>query len=190
MTIRTMIIASPFMLLLAEPVFADDDPLTERFPHIYGSFAGGAAWLSEMHFVVDVPTIDERPILDSDTGWATLGAFGYDFGNGLHTELEVGYRRNDGQLRAGFDDGLNLSDSNTGVLDVMANVLYGFGKDLPLQPYVGAGAGIARLNIDLDDGEEIREDDGWAFAYQLIAGLNCSLPDTNSSAAGSASLAR
>lgn len=172
MNINTMTFVSAIALALVRPACADD-PSQEEDPHSYASLAGGAVWLSDMEFEIEVPAIAERGALNTDTGWTIVGALGYSFGGGLRTELEVGYRSNEGELSASFEDGLLLSDSSVSALDVMANVLWDFGSDMPVQPYVGLGIGAVGADVEFENGKEA---DGWAFAYQVIAGMTCPLP--------------
>jgi OOP family OmpA-OmpF porin len=137
----------------------------------------------------------------NNPGRIGLGAVGWGFGNGLRTEIEGSYRSNSvsgiSTLRT---DGLTLPLSNiTGTVRtyaVMANIVYDvpfhpFGS--PLQPYVGAGAGYARLNTNdvrgngfgtfrLADGNTfgpgpdlVSFGRAGAFAYQAIAGMSLPL---------------
>lgn len=200
MIIRTVAFAA-IAALLNVPVFADGGPVPESDPEpaptppepapvyepapdsaatggLYASLAGGAVWLSDMEFDIEVPSITPGAVVDSDTGWAVVGAFGYDFGNGPRAELEVGYRANDGLLNDNFGGGMQLADSNVSALDVMANVLYGFGSVGFLQPYLGAGIGAAQVDIEFEFGELLREADAWAFAYQFIGGVDFPLANT------------
>jgi hypothetical protein len=54
--------------------------------------------------------------LDSDIGWAGIGTIGVRLGNGLRSELEGGYRFNDGNI--------NGIGANTKTWNAMANLLY------------------------------------------------------------------
>jgi outer membrane protein OmpA-like peptidoglycan-associated protein len=94
--------------------------------------------------------------VDADLGWAAIGTVGYRFGNGLRTELEGGYRFNDGDI-AGVS-------ANTETFSGMANLLYDWDLDLIVEPYLGAGVGAVN--------SEMANDSEWAFAYQGIAGLS------------------
>ena len=93
--------------------------------------------------------------LDSDIGWAGIGTIGLRFGNGLRTELEGGYRFNDGDI--------NGISANTKTWNAMANFLYDLETGTILEPYIGVGLGAVNA--------EMANDSEWAFAYQGIAGL-------------------
>lgn len=56
----------------------------------------------------------------------------------------------------------------------MANVFYDLTlPDLMVRPYVGAGIGGAHLNLNAENGPLLIaiDDDNWAFAWQLMAGV-------------------
>lgn len=134
----------------------------------------------------------------TDPGPLGLIALGWGFGNGLRTEIEGSYRSNSvsgvSTLRAGGST-LPLTNvtGNVQTYAVMANIAYDiplhpFG--LPLQPYVGAGAGYAWLNMDdvrgngtatfrLANGNTfgpgpdlVSLGTAGAFAYQAMAGMS------------------
>jgi outer membrane protein OmpA-like peptidoglycan-associated protein len=93
--------------------------------------------------------------LDSDIGWAGIGTIGFRFGNGVRTELEGGYRFNDGDI--------NGISANTRTWNAMANLLYDLETGTFLEPYIGIGLGAVNT--------EMANDSEWAFAYQGIAGM-------------------
>jgi outer membrane protein OmpA-like peptidoglycan-associated protein len=165
---------------------------------IQGLYIGGdvganfAGTLSSSHDTTKIYT---------DTGPAALVALGWGFGNGLRAEVEGSYRSNSlsgiSTLRA---NGLTLPLGNVNggarTYAAMANIAYDipvhpFG--LPVQPYIGAGAGYAwldfdnahgngRSNIILVDGtvagpfsNNVSFGSGGAFAYQAFTGLSLPL---------------
>lgn len=83
---------------------------------------------------------------------------GYGFTNGFRTEAELVFRRNNIKT-----DGLNGEvDSLAG----MANAYYDFTSlNMPVVPYVGAGAGYAQIDPSVNDGINV-------FAYQFMGGLS------------------
>jgi outer membrane protein OmpA-like peptidoglycan-associated protein len=99
--------------------------------------------------------------LDSDIGWAGIGTIGFRFGNGVRTELEGGYRFNDGDI--------NGISANTETWSAMANLLYDLETGTILEPYIGVGLGAVNT--------EMANDSEWAFAYQGIAGMNFEVND-------------
>lgn len=102
-----------------------------------------------------------------DNGWAFGGSVGYKFDYAWRPEVEVSYRSNDvDQIKAGGSEvatGNKLSS-----LAVMGNVYY----DILVSrwiPYIGAGAGMARVKASYDN---IGSGKDWVFAYQFMAGLS------------------
>lgn len=82
--------------------------------------------------------------VEYDWGYAAVGSLGYKYDNGLRSELELGYRKNDiddiGGVGAGGD---------VGTMSAMLNVLYDFDiSETALDTYIGAGAGVARIDYD------------------------------------------
>lgn len=107
---------------------------------------------------------------DAGVGFGLVG--GYEFGNGIRTEFELSYRTNGADLQT--SPLLGLSGS-TSALAVMANGYY----DLDMgkfAPYLGFGAGFARVAADIDaGGNRLVDDSDVVFAYQLIAGVGYSI---------------
>jgi opacity protein-like surface antigen len=108
------------------------------------------------------------------------GALGYGLalgpgGGRLRLEANASWRENDID---GLDaDGLDIeADGELGVLVGLANAYYDFDLGLPLRPYLGGGVGAARVSVDTDTGGLLDVDDeGWAFAWNLAAGLGYEL---------------
>lgn len=160
--------------LLAMPSFAAQQ--------VKGFYVGGGAGLT-------IPMDDEIESktagiathkLSFDPGWLVDGQVGYGYGNGLRTELEVGYRQASG-------DSITNPNANTalgaakhyGVLNTMVNVLYDMDVNAPIMPYIGVGVGYAHvwqknLNIASSSSALVSASDksAGAFAYQAIAGFS------------------
>ena len=105
------------------------------------------------------------------TGIAGAAAVGYAFGNGLRAELEVAHRRSNAASAA-------AGQATRGSLDATSltiNGLYDIATGTSFVPYLGVGAGGARLRANnlgalvsgatADGGDTV-------FAYQGIAGLD------------------
>jgi OOP family OmpA-OmpF porin len=165
---------------------------------IQGLYIGGdiganfAGTLSSLHGAAKIYT---------DPGLVGVVALGWGFGNGLRAEVEGSYRSNSingiSTLRStGLTLPLTNVDGSARTYAVMANVAYDvplhpFG--LPVQPYVGAGAGYAWLDLNnahgngssqviLQDGTTVGPfpnivsfGTGGAFAYQAFTGLSMPL---------------
>lgn len=113
--------------------------------------------------------------VDTDTGYAVIPSIGYRFGNGLRSELEFGYRKND-------VDGVSGSTSGSGEIkarSAMLNLLYDVNMNGRVSPYIGGGIGYAKVRYDgvqpvgvpgigVNDSDRV-------FAYQGIAGLSYAL---------------
>lgn len=117
-----------------------------------------------------------------DSGIGFAGGFGHAYGNGLRTEVELAYRKNDLDKIAGRGPfaGLGSTPLNGDIssLALMINGFYDFDLGLPVTPFAGAGLGFARVSIDSDwlgvDSSDT------VFAYQLGAGVAFALnPQVN-----------
>ena len=112
---------------------------------------------------------NERVEFSFDPGFGLAAAVGYDFLNGIRTELEIGYKMNDvdkirvsGSPSAGFKGDMSA-------FTVMGNVFYDFLPNEKVSPFLGAGIGFANLDFDISD-INVSDDDN-VFAYQLMAGI-------------------
>ncbi len=125
-----------------------------------------------------------------DEGWVGLANTGYRWSNGLRTEIEGGYRRNDVDSATGSITGSTSStaDGDYSSWSAMANVIYDLNhlynaSTSSFTPYVGAGIGVARVKLDSTingPGFGIPlpiNDTDTVLAYQGIAGLNYALND-------------
>ena len=124
--------------------------------------------------------------LDNGVGFGF--ALGQYQGYNLRTEFEYSFRTNDADQLTRTDnigDSLTLTDfglnGQVTAHSGMGNIVWQF-RDLNtrwVRPYVGAGAGFAFLNANLNRlGQDVLTDgfDGNStFAYQLFAGLNTQL---------------
>jgi outer membrane protein OmpA-like peptidoglycan-associated protein len=142
MKTRFLLAVSAFALALGVTAAKADEP---------GLYLGAGAGIN---FANDLDVSNGNE-LDSDLGWAGIGTIGFRFGNGLRSELEGGYRFNDGNI--------NGVSANTKTWNAMANLLYDLETGTFLEPYIGAGVGAVNT--------EMANDAEWAFAYQGIAGL-------------------
>ncbi len=110
--------------------------------------------------------------VDTDTGYAVIPSIGYRFGNGLRSEIELGYRKND-------VDGVSGSTSGSGEIkarSAMLNLLYDVNMNGRVSPYIGGGIGYAKVRYDGVQPVGIPgigvNDSDRVFAYQGIAGLS------------------
>jgi OOP family OmpA-OmpF porin len=106
---------------------------------------------------------------DADSDWMGNAFFGYAYGNGFRTELEVNHRNND-------YNSLNGDVSSWGLF---ANGFYDINTGTAFTPYVGAGIGALRLNyndVASVQGSTVDAHD-YVLGYQLIAGVSYALND-------------
>jgi opacity protein-like surface antigen len=136
--------------------------------------------------------------LDTDAGGLGLADLGWAFGNGLRAELEGSHRSSglssiDTLRGNGIREPLGSPQGSLKTWAVMVNGAYdiplaNFGLAWPIQPYVGAGAGYAWLDLGDAGGSGLTNfrlpgnnifaspstvtfGSAGAFAYQAIAGL-------------------
>ncbi|WP_169729260.1 OmpA family protein [Solimonas soli] len=154
----------------------------------YLGLEGGANWLeSEDYRVYDysaplsnVPDGTRIARAKLDTGWLGGLAVGFAYPNGLRSEIELAYRNND--FKSLYRDRLGPLSSGGTTSDVdggnqlataMLNVWYDFFRSGSLHPYIGAGAGAGRLEINSGrwGNTPLRDRFDTRFAWQLGAGL-------------------
>lgn len=149
-------------------------PTTLRTPdtgwYLTGSLGGG--------FAVDADIQNSLENLDAfRVGPVWSGAVGYGLSPRWRVEIEAARRTNaveivdfapvNGQFRAMGD---------VRATSLMANVVYRFRPDRPIRPFIGVGAGGAKLRYRVDTrGEVYLHDDDTAPALQLIMGLDVAL---------------
>lgn len=107
------------------------------------------------------------------TGPAGTASVGYGFGNGLRGELELGHRA--GSVRSVDNAAGTGGGGRLDVTSLMANVLYDFANETSFVPYIGVGAGGARVrakDVGPDQGNAIVSGNANVLAYQAIAGLD------------------
>ncbi len=106
------------------------------------------------------------------TGWGLSGSGGYNWNNGLRTELELVYRHSEAQKVTGtgstaFDGGGIHNKA------LMFNAFYDFKTGTRFVPYIGAGVGGSL--VDADNLRSINgatlDKERLSLAYQAIAGF-------------------
>ncbi len=170
MNIKSLLAASTALALVAAAPAANAGGM-------YVSVVGGANFLAD-----DSGNIYDTSVWssDADTGLVLGGAIGTSlekWAQGLKAELEVSYRRND---LGGFwsESGGSESgsiDGNLSTFAVMANVWYDFDVGSKFVPYVGGGAGWARMHGDwqqLGSDTSSTTADISGFAWQLGLGFH------------------
>jgi OmpA-OmpF porin, OOP family len=155
----------------------------------YVGVDGGAMLVEDLDLEIGAAPIDGTA--NTDTGYDFGAVVGYDFG-GFRLEAETSYRATDlrsfasavpaipsGAGAALSTAGLKPTGGDANALSFMLNGMLDFGDDDGLQGFVGAGAGVARVDVSqtfaapswLDDSDT-------GFAWQAIAGIRAPLSDS------------
>lgn len=146
----------------------------------YVRAAAGISFASDLEqdltFSPSVLFADTPPnaqVLDFDSGFVAGGAIGFDYADGIRTELEYRYMTTsiDSVVQSGGVGGSQTltpanDDFNTQLL--MTNVFYDFRNSSRLTPFVGIGVGGAFTENENGDRDA-------ALAYQGRAGLALAL---------------
>jgi outer membrane protein OmpA-like peptidoglycan-associated protein len=129
-------------------------PTGPTYAGIYIGAEGAANWLLNNNSYV------------MDTGWAAGGKVGYDF-VGPRVEVEGMYRSNTGTAVVAFPTGYANVRGKIDQVSVMGNLLYDFFPGAMITPYIGAGAGVAFVDANIQGCNVCLT----MFAYQGILGL-------------------
>ena len=154
MRVKTFILASTALALSAGVAAAEPNGW-------YGAIDAGYHTMDDVEFTST--TTGREFDYDTADDWAGFARLGYRFTENWRVELEGGYRSNgiDGIVspNAGIPNGICNVTPAAGVCDpaagdittttLMANVIYDFGDaSWDLRPFIGLGAGVARVNVD------------------------------------------
>lgn len=103
-----------------------------------------------------------------DHGLTGLLGLGFDFGEGWRIEAETGYREADVDSVSGAS-----GSGDADALSLIGNVFYDFNLGGRIEPYIGAGLGLARVSADgiSPVGTTSIDDDDTGIALQAGAGL-------------------
>lgn len=134
----------------------------------------------------DMAFDDSAADLDFDLGrpMYTLAA-GVGIGERWRFELEASERRNDIEVLRFTETGIAIDPASSDRLDaysLLFNAIHQFEAGTALRPYLGLGIGAANARLRVHESgihgvsftrppRQIIDDETWAFAYQIIAGL-------------------
>ena len=130
----------------------------------------------DINFTYD---IDDAFTIDHNLGFDVDLVAGYDFGL-VRGELELGYKRasvDEVQIDTDLTGAPNPTepfdaDGDAKVWSIMANVLFDFGDEDGWSGFLGAGAGWANVDYDIDvAGFGSASDNDGAIAWQILAGV-------------------
>ncbi len=163
-------------LVVYEPINMADPVAAGNF---YASIFGGAAFVNDFNYESDVlaPAVVDGA-MRFDTGYSVDAAIGYDFGNGLSVEGQVGH------FSASLIDG-NLGPQFTEA-DGKASLTYGminawYGVDLGgITPFIGGGIGIGSIAVDAEFDEfpgSPLDDSETTWVAQIGAGVGLAVTE-------------
>lgn len=104
-----------------------------------------------------------------DAGFLGTGAVGYDFAGPFRAEAEYGWQKNDIDTLSYSNRFGNFNQGDLKTQTIMANAFYDVDTGSPWSPFVGAGIGWAK--VDLNTPALPFGDNDDVFAYQLMAGV-------------------
>lgn len=125
-------------------------PIAADGPYISGNM--GASWLGDADFDGTVLGIRLRSEVEFDTGLHLGASVGYDFED-FRVEGEFGYRSHEFKEMKEIDlNGMRLghrgADGDIDAFIFLVNGFYDIGSETKLTPYLGAGIGLAALDIN------------------------------------------
>jgi len=172
--------AAAVLLSAGAAAAADFSPQPPAQGRFYGSLHGGVDISSDPDASFVMGALTPTGTIDVDTGYRVGGSLGYDFTENYAAEIEATY------VRSGVSSidivtpapSSNPVSGHGSALQIMANAIVGehYGA---WRPYVGAGAGMARVSLNVDFATGL-DDTDWAFAAQAFAGVDYELSSSTS----------
>lgn len=107
---------------------------------------------------------------ENDPAFVVNGAIGMELNPMLRVEGEIGLHHNTADISGVFPDEYTFR-----AISFMGNGYFDVPTNSPLRPYVGAGVGVAVVNLEDDFGFGTTDDSDLVAAYQLMAGLGFDL---------------
>lgn len=104
-----------------------------------------------------------------DSGFVGSLAAGYDFANPLRMEVELLRQKNDLELTSYNNVYGSFNDGDLKTHSLMVNGFYDVDTGSSWTPFVGAGIGMSKLDINDPGFQESDSDE--VFTYQLIGGV-------------------
>ncbi|GJL93232.1 outer membrane protein [Hyphococcus sp.] len=142
---------------------------TSAHAETYGKIFGGAVYGGDHDITATIPGVGTGAgELDTDTGFVVGGAYGVNASDFLSFEGELAYRSNN--VDSGVVAGVPFDgDGDLNALSFMGNAIVKAPGASGFTPYVGAGAGLARVGGEGDH--------DLVFAYQAFGGVSKDLSD-------------
>lgn len=165
--------------MVSSPALAQDEVLKDS---IYLRIGGGVSFVSEMDQDITPPSgvalclaigcNPDRRVTDFDNGYFVGAALGFDYADGIRTELEYRYASADVDSVAVYEGAVEVAPAGVGdeaVLHfLMSNFYFDFANSSALTPFIGGGVGGAFMENDLGQRDA-------ALAYQGRAGVSLGL---------------
>jgi opacity protein-like surface antigen len=147
------------------------------------SFAGDSVYLKGnvgigMAMDADIDNMPENAgtaKMTFDSGFLGTAALGYDFAGPFRTEVEYGWQKNDIDTLSYSNRIGNINQGDLKTQSIMLNGYYDVDTGSPWSPFVGAGIGWAK--VDLNTPALPFGDNDDVFAYQLMAGVSYNFSD-------------
>jgi opacity protein-like surface antigen len=148
----------------------------------FAGVRGSALWLEDIGYITDTDLGSVGLDATFEVGWGVTVPFGYQFSNGLGLGGSLGY------YSAGIDEisvlyrGRHVGevgiDAEASTLPILFNASYQFRFSDTLSLTLGAGAGLAWSQLEIDDVGGRDYDlsvDGWDFSFQGFGSFNYSV---------------
>lgn len=142
--------------------------------NFYGSVGAGVLVPEKL----DMPVGAAAGEVKFDTGYALTTALGYDFGNGLRTELELGL--NDTGFKSARAGAANFAITGGDVdqLTLHAAGYYDFNMGA-VNPYIGGGVGLTRTDVDTYTLAAVVSPGNRATDFSMFGEAGVSIPVTD-----------
>lgn len=184
---KRVLAISSLVLALAPAAMAQNAPADDG-PYI--RIGGGATFVSDIDQNIALNPAGavcaaigcnaDRQLIESDPGFIASGAIGFDYADGIRTELEYRFASSKISRVQTFENGLegggfgvigggSIVDPNANAHFVLSNFYFDFYNQSPITPFIGGGVGGAFVAF----GEGGERDA--ALAYQGRAGVSVSL---------------
>lgn len=163
---RSLILSALLLATSAAGALAQTPAQMQRWPHWYVGLQGYVPFVDE----ADVSNSAASADIDYDPGWGGGVSLGYKpantgtFIDWLRFEIEWSYRKNDIDTIGGLDAGSDIT-ARSG----MFNTFFDLDTETGFIPYIGAGIGMA--DIELDASPVGPSSDDSVFAYQGMVGV-------------------
>ncbi len=174
-------------LALASTALAS--PSMARDGSWYVGVDGGAMLVEDLDLDIGATPIEATA--NTNTGYDFGAVVGYDFG-GFRLEAETSYRETDLTSVTGSTPFLPIASNplstvagsyasagDANALSFMVNGMLDFGEDDGIQGFVGAGVGVARVDVhNVVSAPTWLDDSDTGLAWQAIAGVRAPLSDS------------